>query len=411
MKVLFLFGGLTHYYNPILNKLNSISGIEITLVVPDNTDSKGVGEAVHLSEEGIEFKVVKLKEYTAFYGKVFFKGLFNLVLKENPKIIVCGWPYILGFIFNLHLYILLKVKKIKLVNKQIPYDIPKYNESDKYFLQGKGMMTENMQLNAHTDNLFLRIKFKLLTITRKLYFNLVDAHVNYIEKAFEILESYKVKKEKIFIIYNSPDTDGILKIKEKIIKEAPILPENKHRILHVGRLVKWKKVDMLIRAFRKIKYHFSKTELVIIGFGPEENNLKQLAKQLNLQDSIIFTGGIYDMETLGKYYLSSSIYVLAGVGGLSINEAMCFNKPIICSECDGTEKKLVCENYNGIYFKADDENDLYDKIQYLLNNQYLIEVMGKNSLNIIQNEVNVHTVINGYKKAFNYVTNDEFNFR
>ena len=53
---------------------------------------------------------------------------------------------------------------------------------------------------------------------------------------------------------------------------------------------------------------------------------------------IKFEGSVYDPVRLGQYFLSSQIFVQPGMGGLAINEAMCFGKPIICSICDGTER-------------------------------------------------------------------------
>jgi glycosyltransferase involved in cell wall biosynthesis len=82
---------------------------------------------------------------------------------------------------------------------------------------------------------------------------------------------------------------------------------------------------------------------------------------------------------------------------------MCFGKPVICSVCDGTEKKLVREDYNGKFFVNGDGEDLTRKIEYLLSNLQLIKDMGNNSLRIIQEEINLNTVVRGYTKAFEYV--------
>jgi len=117
----------------------------------------------------------------------------------------------------------------------------------------------------------------------------------------------------------------------------------------------------------------------------------------------MFIGAIYDANLLGKYLLASSVYVLAGMGGLSINDAMCFGRPIICSVCDGTEKRLVRDGYNGLYFEHGDQNDLTQKILYLLKNPRLQLKMGLNSSSIIKNEINIHTVIKGYMNAFEFV--------
>ena len=46
MKVLFTFGGLPHYYNYVLNKLNSVEGINVIVVIP-GSKSKTMGEGVY----------------------------------------------------------------------------------------------------------------------------------------------------------------------------------------------------------------------------------------------------------------------------------------------------------------------------------------------------------------------------
>jgi glycosyltransferase involved in cell wall biosynthesis len=238
-----------------------------------------------------------------------------------------------------------------------------------------------------------------------------NAHVNYLEDAYEILGSYGVGKRKIFITYNSPDTDILLNAFKEARLSEPILPENKHRLIHVGRLVKWKKADLLIDAVARLKNKYPDLELVVIGDGPQLEDLKIQAANLALESSVLFVGGVYDPVFLGKYFIASSVYVLAGMGGLSINEAMCFNKPVVCSVCDGTEKKLVREDYNGKYFKDSNLDDLVQKLDYLLANPELIKQMGFNSGEIIKKEVNIHKVISGYVNAFNYVMKDNIKLK
>ncbi len=403
MKVLFTFGGLPHYYNAILNKLNNEQNIDVHVVVP-KTNFNTIGKGVYQTHEGINFKLHILEEYKPYYGKSFFKDFGKLIKREKPDIIITIWPYILGFVFYPHLLLTLKYLGIKLILKEIPFQVPKYNEAKKYYRSGK-LLDENLVDQLHGTSSIGFFKYDFLTFIRKIYYNMTDAHVNYVEDAYDILGSYGVKKNKIFLIYNSPNTNELLKIKNEINSLPSILPKNNFRLIHVGRLVKWKKVDLLINAFSKIKKQIPQAELIIIGNGPEEVNLKEQVNKFQLVDSIKFIGGIYDSKMLGQYLSASSIYVLAGMGGLSINEAMCFDKPIICSVCDGTEKKLVKENFNGKFFEENNSTDLADKIVQLFSNQLLLKQMGKNSGKIISEEINVQTVINGYLKAFDYVIN------
>ena len=46
MKVLFTFGGLPHYYNYVLSRLNNISGLEIVVIVPE-AKSETIGKGVY----------------------------------------------------------------------------------------------------------------------------------------------------------------------------------------------------------------------------------------------------------------------------------------------------------------------------------------------------------------------------
>jgi len=400
MKVLFTFGGLPHYYNLVLNKLNRIPNLEVVVIVPSLANAT-LGAGVYQKKEGIEFKVIELEEYKTVFGKVFFKGFTEVIKKEKPDILVTVWPYVLNIVFDPWINRTIKKLNIKLIYKDIPFNIPKYQEAQQYLKEQK-VLSETMSKKKTT--LVDKIKFGIITEMRRIYFRAMDAHVDYTEDAFDIFESYGVDKTKIFITYNSPDTDTLLAVRDKILKESPILPINSHRLIHVGRLVKWKRVDLLIEAFAQIKKSYEDAELLIIGTGPEERNLKNLVEKLQLSSSVSFLGGIYDTELLGKYLLASSVYVLAGMGGLSINEAMCFGKPIICSMADGTEKHLVKDEYNGKYFSNGDRTDLYEKIKYLLSDPERTKKMGSNSLHIIQNEININTVIKGYVNAFNYVT-------
>lgn len=402
MKVLFMFGGLPHYYNLVLNRLNQVKGLEVMVVAPANK-GKNVGAGVHQTQEGIEFKVFFLEEYQTLYGKTFFKGFKKIIRQHKPDIIVTCWPYVVGFVYNPSLLLLVKSMGIKLILKEIPFKVPTFQQARDFYAEG-GLMSEDLQTNLNRNSLLFRLKYDMVTYTRKLYYNLMDAHVNYVEEAYSIMGSYGVEKSKIFITYNSPDTDILFATKNKIKDLPPVLPPSPRRILHVGRLIKWKRVDMLIDVFKRLVQLYPDAELVIIGNGPEEENLRRQVNLLQLEASVQFTGAIYDSETLGRYFMAASVYVLAGMGGLSINEAMCFDKPVVCSECDGTEKKLVREGYNGRYFKDGNEESLFQVLKAMLAHPEALKEMGMRSGQIIRNEVNIHTVIKGYVDAFNFVT-------
>ncbi|MEY3645293.1 MAG: hypothetical protein RL127_1 [Bacteroidota bacterium] len=393
MKLMSLAGGLPHYYNLVLNKLQREMGVEVCVVVPA---SKGatLGAGVFESKDGIEFKVFYQEEYTTYYGKKFFRGLKELILQEKPDVLMVNWPYQAAFVFYPGWYNFLRRNKVALVSKEIPFQVPHYNEAISYYLQGGGV-TENNQAHQKNKSILAKIKFMIVRETRRLFSNLVDAHINYLDEAVAMHASYGVPGEKVFVTANSPDTDALL----ATANELKDVQANPFRLLHIGRLVKWKQVDVLMEATKALRAKYPQTELSIVGDGPELANLKE---QASGYDFIQFHGGIYDPKELGKITCESGIYVLAGMGGLSINEAMCFSKPVVCSVADGTEKRLVREGYNGHFFESGSVASLTSVIEKLFIDPAQIEVMGKRSREIIEKEINIHTVLGNYMEAFRF---------
>ena len=400
MKILLLLNGLTPYFNSVLNKINKYENFEIVVVAPEK-NSSNIGKSVYLTNQGIEFKVHFSIEFKRFYGKVFFENFWDVVKRERPEIIVFIWPYILELVFNPLLLIKLKRKKIKIAFKEIPFQLQLFSDAIRF--KKFSVLDEN--LTSPMDSVFYRINNFFLALIRKYYYSFIEMNLHYIENGYEILKSYNVPKEKIYITYNSPDTDKLFNAYKITLNEPPILPKNSHRLIHVGRLVRWKRVDLIIKAVSILSKEFDDIELIVIGDGPELTNLKKLTNELQLESRINFIGSLYDNIILGKYFHCSAVYVLGGMGGLSINEAMAFAKPVICSVCDGTEKSLVRDGFNGYYFENGSVESLAEKIKLLLSDEQKVQQFGNNSLQIIKDKINVNTVVSNYAKAFESLRN------
>lgn len=400
MKVLFIFGGMPHYLVALLNKLHEKFGLEVIALIPADKYST-LGKGVKQSQEGINFQTIRAKEYITVFRKPYFKGLFSIIRETSPDIIVIGWPYILNLIFDRKLLSFTRKNKIGIILREIPINVAPNGDYFKYYRENP-VYNEDLKITNPQGILFYAWAF-LLKIVRKRFYKIVDATIAYAENAYSIHQSYGLNKEQIFISCNSPDTDVLLKTADQLEKLPSLLPDNPYRLIHVGRLVKWKRIDLIISAVAVLKTKYPGIELVIIGEGPEEKQLREIVHTLNIDDQVKFAGSAYDPLLLGQYFKSSSIYVLAGMGGLSINEAMAFAKPVICSVCDGTEKSLVFDGYNGLYFQPGSAKSLIEKVDLLFSNPQLLSEMGKNSAKIIREKVNIDTVAQKMVNAFNFV--------
>jgi glycosyltransferase involved in cell wall biosynthesis len=391
MKVLFVSGGLPHYFNKMVNKINAHPEIEVMVIAPSK---KGMtlANGVYETEMGVNFKIIRLKEYKTFYGKPFFKGFKEIIKHEQPDIIIAGWPYFLAFIFKFKLLLFLKQKKIKLVGREIPFTVPAFNESLTDF-------TNRSAESQKEERIFSsRLVFWLHKLIRKYLYSLVFDHsLLYINSGADIINSYGLDRSKITVTLNSPDTDAIFETINEVKLKYPELKKEPYRLLHIGRLVKWKNVDLLIKAVEILKKKYPFIQLAIIGEGEEESNLKEMVRVMHLEKEVKFLGAIYEGEKQTIEMLRSQVYVLAGMGGLSINEAMAHALPIVCSIADGTEKHLVFEGLNGFYFKDNDLDSLIAVLDKIFTSDTV--TMGYASLDIIRNKINMQTVSEKYIEA------------
>lgn len=398
MKVLFVNTTITHYGHPLFNKV-AAKGCELVVLIPQKNEST-VGKGVKRNESKDQhYRVISTPSQKAWYGKDYLPELLPTIQKEQPNILVIGWPYMLQLFFYPKIIKYLKKNSIRLILHEIPFQVPPYGELS-YFKEHP-VFNEAMQLQSKGIKFFANA-WVLMQIRKYLYHR-ADASLNYCSRGFELWPSYGVPKEKIFVRYNSGDTEAFFNRKEEVMKASELLPACSKRILHIGRLVAWKRVDLLIKAYERVYTRFSDSELTIVGDGPELENLKKQASLSVAKDHIRFVGGIYDPFELGCYMKESSVYVLAGMGGLSINDAMCYEMPVICSVCDGTEKDLVENGKNGYFFKEGDAEDLAEKIEIILTDEHTRKQMGAESLRIIEERININTVADNYLKVFHYV--------
>lgn len=179
---------------------------------------------------------------------------------------------------------------------------------------------------------------------------------------------------KIDIIHNGIDTEAF----KPVTKET----NTKLRILCVSRLIKRKGIDYLLESIALVKEIFGDDfEVCIIGEGDQEQELKEMSKQLKIDDVVIFEGYI-EHSKLPEFYSNSDIFILPSLNeGMSntILEAMASGLPIITTDTGGT-KELI--NGNGIVIPMRDLKAIAGAIVKLIEDPSLRKEMGRNSRGI-----------------------------
>ena len=340
MKVLYVFGGIPPYADALLNKLVE-KGLEVSVVIPPRKSSM-IGKGVKIIDvQSVNYKIIMSKERKSMLGKNYFRELPAILHREKPDILVVGWPFFLQYFTQPALRKALKKNKTKFVIREIPFQVPPYGKIHSFYQEN---LIYDEDMNLLNSGLLFNIRQRIVAEIRRYCYSKADGAVVYSSLGKEVLPTYNIPEKSVFVTYNANNSEELLRIRQALSQEQPLLPENDCRVIHIGRLVKWKRVDLLMDAFSKVLPHFPDAELVIVGDGPEREALEKQARDLGIDSRVVFAGEIYDNSLIARYMLASSVYILAGMGGLSINDAMTFSLPVICSVCDGTEWDLV---YNG----------------------------------------------------------------
>lgn len=187
---------------------------------------------------------------------------------------------------------------------------------------------------------------------------------------------------------------GIKNIKAKIIPIANPSPfevqENipsvdYKTILCVGRLTYQKGFDLLITAWAKVAQQVPDWKIVIVGSGEDEQMLKQMAKSLGVDDSIIFAGQQKNMST---FYRQASFFCMSSrFEGLPmvLLEAQSYGLPIVAFDCDTGPAEIVQHNINGLLVESGNINGLTNSLLELINLSNI--QYEKTSSNAVENSV------------------------
>jgi glycosyltransferase involved in cell wall biosynthesis len=153
--------------------------------------------------------------------------------------------------------------------------------------------------------------------------------------------------------------------------------ENKAcRFVFLGRLVDWKKLDVVIRALENVPF----AELEVVGDGPMLEKWKLLAGQIGIADRIHFAGWLPQQECANRLRTAVAL-VLPSIyecGGAVVLEAMAMSKPVIATRWGGPADYL--DETCGILIEPESHSSLVngfaEAMQKLIDSPALAKSMG-----------------------------------
>jgi glycosyltransferase involved in cell wall biosynthesis len=158
-----------------------------------------------------------------------------------------------------------------------------------------------------------------------------------------------------------------------------LLSERK-KVLYVGRLVEWKRIDRLIQVLYSVCQKDPKLNvcLIIAGDGPMLGSLKKLVVDMNLEGKVFFLGSVKRSQ-LNDLFVSCDIYLtLQDLSNLtnSLLEAMARGRCVVAGDIGGT-RNVIIDNDTGFLVPLHDIEEISSLVVKLLSNDDLRLLIGQ----------------------------------
>ena len=213
-----------------------------------------------------------------------------------------------------------------------------------------------------------------------------------------------VHKEKIVVIHPGVDPAEELD-KKSLEKVESLLKVKSPRLITVSRFDKRKNHEKIVMALRNLKQIYPDIVYISVGHGDEEENIKKLVKELNLDAQVMFFKDISN-ELKNALIAKSNIFVMPSVihkksvegFGIAYVEAAQYGIPSLGGK-DGGAADAIEHEKTGLICDGNNLDDIYSSINSMLENKKYLEY-GKNAKDYVS-KFYWSNIIEDYKKILN----------
>ena len=213
-----------------------------------------------------------------------------------------------------------------------------------------------------------------------------------------------VSPEKIIVI--NPGIDPIKNIDQKSLdKVESLLAVKTPRLITVSRFDKRKNHEKVVMALRNLKQIYPDIVYICIGYGEEEENIKKLVKELDLEAQVMFFKDISN-DLKNALVAKSNIFVMPSVihkssvegFGIAYTEAAQYSIPSLGGK-DGGAADAIDHEKTGLICDGNNLDEIYSSINSMLENKKYLEY-GKKAKNHVS-KFYWSNIIEEYKKILN----------
>lgn len=205
---------------------------------------------------------------------------------------------------------------------------------------------------------------------------------------------------KLQVIFNGVDIEAYKQKKHRKINKAALsIPTGAFVVGMVGRISSQKAPDVFIRAAKLIKQEIPEAQFIIVGSGEMENEVKEYAKENELNDCLHITGWVDDpLDYVELFDVACLLSRWEGFG-LVLPEYMMAGKPIVASNVDAIPN-IIRDGENGVLVDADNPQRVCDSVLKLYYQPQLREKLVECGKKDVYLKFDIKRVASEHEKLF-----------
>ena len=213
-----------------------------------------------------------------------------------------------------------------------------------------------------------------------------------------------VNENKIIVI--NPGVDPVQELNNKSLEKVESLLKHKSpRLITVSRFDKRKNHEKVIMALRNLKQTYPNIVYICVGYGDEENNIKKLVEELNLNEQVMFFKEISN-DLKNSLLAKSNIFIMPSIiykksvegFGIAYIEAAQYGIPSI-GGVDGGASDAIENKKTGLICDGNNLDAVYSSINSMLENKKYLEYGKAAKENSVKFKWDI--IIEEYKKILN----------
>ncbi|MFC1754568.1 glycosyltransferase family 4 protein [Thermoproteota archaeon] len=217
-----------------------------------------------------------------------------------------------------------------------------------------------------------------------------------------LMADFNVEEKMIALIHTGVDLQKF-KVRTpeevKTLKREIGIGQNSLVIGSAARFSDVKGLEYFIRAALHVRKEKEDIRFLLVGYGKDEDRLRHIAKDLNIEDTVIFYKPVREIQ---EYLCVMNIFVMPSIQeglGLSILEAQAQKIPVIASRVGGI-RDIIDDNITGILVSPRDELAISRAILHLLRSEGQYKEFQQNAYEKLTREFSLYKMINETEKIY-----------